>query len=132
MLTPPCGHRPPRVRTALVGGSPHVRRFDASAGDCPFCHAGATVPAANRCYGGDGTTLPLSPAEPRPDAPLPCVHEGPVVDPCPSPDPATCERNSVRACTLNGASWSRCTRGPNPGADPDIRACPSCPHRRTA
>jgi hypothetical protein len=68
---------------------------------------------------------------PRP-IPLPCVHEGPVVDPCPSPDPTTCELNSVRACHLDGASWSRCTRGPNPGAEPDIRACPTCPHRRTA
>lgn len=63
-------------------------------------------------------------ARPLPVTRAPCRHEGEVVNPA----ACGCAAKGVRFC-LHPAEpeWTRCTRGPNAGADPDVASCSACP-----
>lgn len=101
-------------RVAFVGGRRAVAAF-VPGRDCGHCWAFWADPAVNRARGGTG---PL-PVQPPPGArPLPCAHEGAVVEWCTACGPR--EGRHVRDCDLH----DRCTRQP---VGPHVRACAACP-----
>lgn len=77
------------------------------------------APAPLRHASAGPTIPPAAAPTPRP----PCVHEGVILEPCTG---CRSELRHVRACDYEGHEPTRCTRGPNSGADPDIASCATC------